>query len=83
MRAHTGLRKDGVRGALTENARAEAAYREASDRWTREKEAHQAAEQTRILPHRVDRGRNALQLAAYRIFKNSAALLYPTVSVPK
>lgn len=30
-----------------ENARAEAAYREASDRWTREKEAHQAAEQTR------------------------------------
>ena len=43
----------------------------------------QAAEQTRILPHRVDRGRNALQLAAYRIFKNSAALLYPTVSVPK
>ena len=43
----------------------------------------QAAEQTGILPHRVDRGRNALQLAAYRIFKNSAALLYPTVSVPK
>ena len=43
----------------------------------------QAAEQTGILPHRVDRGRNALQLAAYCIFKNSAALLYPTVSVPK
>ena len=42
-----------------------------------------ADQQTRILPHRVDRGRNALQLAAYRIFKNSAALLYPTVSVPK
>ena len=43
----------------------------------------QAAEQTGILPHRVDRGRNTLQLAAYCIFKNSAALLYPTVSVPK
>ena len=43
----------------------------------------QTAEQTGILPHRVDRGRNALQLAAYRIFKNSAALLYPTVRVPK
>ena len=43
----------------------------------------QAAEQTGILPHRIDRGRNALQLAAYRIFKNSAALLYPTVRVPK
>ena len=32
----------------------------------------QTAEQTGILPHRVDRGRDCRQLAAYRIFKNSA-----------